>query len=105
MDSPKQVVFSEQAFLKATLHACQHPTTPVYGALLGRPDGDNLRIEAVVPLFHETPLGPLLEVAMTMIVKVRILRVVCVCVCFGDPRKSEGLHGVVCEPRLRRWCL
>ncbi len=71
MDSPKQIVFSEQAFLKATLHACQHPTTPVYGALLARPDGDELRIEAVVPLFHETPLGPLLEVAMTMIVKVR----------------------------------
>ena len=34
-------------------------------------DTDTLTISAVVPLFHETPLGPLLEVAMTMISKVR----------------------------------
>jgi hypothetical protein len=71
MESAKKITLSQKAFVTSLLHACKHVTTPVYGVLLAEPLKDNsvLRIVESVPLFHETPMAPLLEVAMTMISK------------------------------------
>jgi hypothetical protein len=52
MDSPQCIVVSKDAFLRAMLHACQHPTTPVYGVLLAAADGG-----AFASFFVEAPRG------------------------------------------------
>lgn len=62
------------AYLKAVLHTCKHAGRPTLGALLGTvtesKDADvthQVRVVDAVPLFHNVPLAPIMEVAMLQV--------------------------------------
>ncbi len=87
---------SELAFCKMILHACKYPARPVIGVLLGSKPiksegaagatdskssaaaaGGAKGISDAVPLFHNYPLAPMMEIAMTQVLCIRV--VLCRC--------------------------
>ena len=74
---------SRDAGLKPVLHAAKHPASPVLGVLLGKDNeskgmqvsssGDSSRVTVcdAVPLFHNIPLAPMLEMAMMQVTDAR----------------------------------
>jgi hypothetical protein len=72
-DSKKQqqqqhsVVVSPSAFTTMFLHASSHSTTVVHGALLGKLDKNVLTVTEAIPVCHEHPTKPLVEMALALI--------------------------------------
>ncbi len=62
---PASYSLSPRALALATCHAARHPSSAVYGLLLGVVDGESVRVERAVPLFHRTPRASVVEAALT----------------------------------------
>mmetsp|Transcript_23089 Transcript_23089/g.38163 ORF Transcript_23089/g.38163 Transcript_23089/m.38163 type:complete len:213 (+) Transcript_23089:112-750(+) len=62
------VEVSPESFVSMVLHAGQNPTTVVHGLLLGSFSGnDKVVITKAIPVCHETPTKPLLEIALGIV--------------------------------------
>eukprot|EP00471_Norrisiella_sphaerica_P003441 CAMPEP_0184481132 /NCGR_PEP_ID=MMETSP0113_2-20130426/2674_1 /TAXON_ID=91329 /ORGANISM="Norrisiella sphaerica, Strain BC52" /LENGTH=188 /DNA_ID=CAMNT_0026860061 /DNA_START=20 /DNA_END=586 /DNA_ORIENTATION=- len=55
------------AYLKITAHAVKYALRPVCGVLLGREESGDVVVEDAIPLFHNYPLGPMLELALMQV--------------------------------------
>lgn len=63
-----QFELSKEAAYKLIMHACKHPTRRVNGILIGRVLSTKaVELVDVIPLFHQSTLTPMLEVAMEYI--------------------------------------
>lgn len=63
--SSSSTSISTAAYLKVVLHAAKHTSRNVIGLLVASDASDATKVTDVLPLFHTTPLGPALEVALT----------------------------------------
>ncbi|GAB5353054.1 hypothetical protein AAMO2058_000005500 [Amorphochlora amoebiformis] len=55
------------AYAKMVVHAVKHKYRPVCGVLLGNDGSGGTVVKDCVPLFHNYPVGPMLELAMMQI--------------------------------------
>lgn len=53
-------------YSKILLHGAKHPTSPVIGLLMGTRSGSEINVVAVLPVLHGSPVGPLLDVAVSI---------------------------------------
>ncbi len=60
-------IVSTEAYAKIMLHALKFPARPVFGIVLGREEGKNLYVCDAIPLFHNYPLAPMLEISMMQV--------------------------------------
>ena len=69
MKDPAEVIVHPDAFCSMILHAAEHKSDVVHGALLGSFDETTatLSLDEAVPIAHTTPTQPLLETAIGLI--------------------------------------
>ena len=62
------LTLERDAYLALFLHACKHSSKGVNGLLLGRVDGDDVKLLKALPLFHSSfALSPMLEMALMLV--------------------------------------
>jgi hypothetical protein len=61
------VTVSAESFVSMALHAGQNPTTVVHGLLLGSFSSGKVTVTKAIPICHETPTKPLLEIALGLV--------------------------------------
>lgn len=76
-ESKTQFTLGQAALHVSVLHAVKHSALPVYGVFLARSEGKrgmqlgsnagSVDIREAIPLFHQHPLAPALEVAMEQV--------------------------------------
>jgi hypothetical protein len=65
--------FSLHSFVKPSLHAFKFPHLSVCGVFLGVCQDNKIKVVDAIPLFHDQPLAPMLEVAFLMVISIYII--------------------------------
>jgi hypothetical protein len=61
------VVVSPLALTTMMLHSARHGTTCVHGILVGSFSADTVRVTSAIPVCHESPTKPLVDIALDLV--------------------------------------
>jgi len=65
-DKKLPTLLSSEAFVAMLLHAANNGTTVVHGILIGSFSSDKVAVTKAIPVCHETPTRPLVEMALAL---------------------------------------